>query len=240
MYNCTWTKWKNRKKEKTRDGKKCLTCCFRFSVSLFGTFSLLCRLRREKSVKNLILYCCRNNEDIFPLNNKNMIPLFEYNQLKKKLSFVLSFVRSSPVFRTLQTRAKRHIHTHTHAPFVWTFVALFNSDFGFQSYLSKLTQKNESFFSVLIRCCCCCWCRTRYGKAVSCHDSTMRTAYQNSTHLKGNTLNLKTSAGLWKWYCFLHFCSHFIVGFCLISSQSPNEELARSTAVKLIWKVNYV
>lgn len=39
-----------------------------------------------------------------------------------------------------------YTHTHTHAPFVWTFVALFNSDFGFQSYLSKLTQKNESFF----------------------------------------------------------------------------------------------
>lgn len=33
--------------------------------------------KAERSVNNLILYCCPGyNEDIFPLNNQNMIPLF--------------------------------------------------------------------------------------------------------------------------------------------------------------------
>lgn len=126
--------------EKRREKKK-LTCCFRFftCVSFFFFFG-----EAEKSLKNLILYCCPNNEDIFPLNNKNMIPLFvAYNS--SLIPTLLTCAFSFSFF------PHTHSVAHTHSVgevmsikfMIWFllfsvfFYFYFNSDFVFQPYFIK-------------------------------------------------------------------------------------------------------
>lgn len=78
-----------RKTKRKEEEKKCLVV-WRVASDTFRAYVLLLFFygcgEAEKSLKNLILYCCRNNEDIFPLNNKNMIPLFEAQQLNIETS----------------------------------------------------------------------------------------------------------------------------------------------------------
>lgn len=135
----------------------------------------------EKSPKNLILYCWLNNEDIFPLNNKNMIPLFEHNnRIRNYRSF--SFRRRSPVLLcTLSLDGRMFLKFHV----IW----LFNSDFFHpvafmkkKKRKTKLTQKNAVFLSVCLSFYLCLrsWTMLRRGGLMS-RSNNVHQEYQEST-----------------------------------------------------------
>lgn len=106
----------------------------------FFLFIFFC-YEAEKSLKNLILYCWPNNEDIFPLNNKNMIPFFEHTtQLNQKLSFVLIPTWFTCVLYVWTGRMCCDIHM------IW----LFNSDFR---VFIQTDPKECRFLSVFLSFC---------------------------------------------------------------------------------------
>lgn len=117
-----------------------------------------------------------------------------------------SFERFSPVHHFLfpfsGTWGSVHKVKKKISSFIWLIWLFFfyssNAEFVFQyiyqHWPKRIYRRNVfsvrlflSFFLALAICVS--------DEAVSCHDSTIRIAYQKSTHLKGNTLNLETSAG---------------------------------------------